>query len=122
MVLADRARIRKLDGHDALAEETSLAADPCHEAGRHLQEVPDVKDGKESRALPLETLAIVVTAGLGLLSYVFQAKLARDHTHAEMEHDRRLAEQEKAAAFAYTSTLILTCQSVFTDLNMVSRQ
>lgn len=47
-----------------------------------------------------DTIAIVVTVLLGLASYVLQAKLARDATHAEKDHDRVLAarEQERHAA------------------------
>ena len=48
----------------------------------------------------VETLAIALTALLGLGSYVMQAKIARDTTHADKEHDRRVVEREKSALLA----------------------
>jgi hypothetical protein len=38
----------------------------------------------------------MVTALLGLASYVLQAKLARDAAHSDKDHDRLLAGREKA--------------------------
>jgi hypothetical protein len=43
----------------------------------------------------VETLAIMVTALLGLVSYVLQAKLARGAAHSEKDHDRLLADRDK---------------------------
>jgi hypothetical protein len=45
--------------------------------------------------LPLESLAIGVTALLGLASYILQAKLARDQATSDKEHDRRVEDVHK---------------------------
>jgi hypothetical protein len=54
----------------------------------------------ESSGPSIETLAIVVTALLSVGSYILQAKLARDAEKADKDHDRNLADSEKAAARA----------------------
>jgi hypothetical protein len=43
----------------------------------------------------VQVIAILVTVLLGLAGVALQAKLARDANHAEMEHDRTIAERDK---------------------------
>jgi hypothetical protein len=53
-----------------------------------------------SQGFSIETAAITVTALMGVISYVLQAKLARDAERADSDRDRTTAQHDKAIAAA----------------------
>jgi hypothetical protein len=88
--LGARSRFRRV------VEDTGFRRLPTDERSsiRRVQEEPTAAK-KESGGFSFETLAIAVTALMGLISYALQAKLARDTEHSDKEHDRYLADREK---------------------------
>jgi hypothetical protein len=108
LILGDRARIRQLQDRESAsiqrqsARATQAAAGCCvrhqdqpSQRSVHNRRVQSDTTTNVSDGLPLDTLAILVTATLGLASYVLQAKLARDAEKSDREHDFRIAERDK---------------------------
>jgi hypothetical protein len=96
--LGFRSKLRHLANGDAAADHgLGIMGTGANAPARQMQEEQpsSAAAAKSGGGFSVETLAIMVTALLGLASYVLQAKLARDAAHSEKDHDRLLADREK---------------------------
>jgi hypothetical protein len=98
--LGSRSKLRLLADADA-ADDAALGVigAGANAPPRQMQETQAssaASSKSDGGGFSIETLAIMVTALLGLASYILQAKLARDAAHSEKDHDRLLADREKA--------------------------
>ena len=98
--LGSRSKLRLLANADAAADcGLGMMSTGANVSPRQMQEDQPASAAaakSDGGGFSVETLAIMVTALLGLASYVLQAKLARDAAHSEKDHDRLLDNREKA--------------------------
>ena len=99
--LGSRSKLRLLANAEAAAANhvLDLTATSAKIPLRQMQDQSSNASASKSGnggGFSVETLAIMVTALLGLGSYILQAKLARDAAHDEKDHDRLLDNREKA--------------------------
>ena len=95
--LGSRSKLRRLSEGDnevpaGLLYDNGVRSADSRTSHRRAQDAPAKA---ESSGFSMETLAIAVTALLGVVSYVLQAKLARDAETTDKEHDRYLVSREK---------------------------
>ena len=98
--LGSRSKLRLLANADAAADHgLRVMATGANAPPRQMQaDQPSSTAATKSDGggFSVETLAVMVTALLGLASYILQAKLARDAAQSEKDHDRLLDNREKA--------------------------
>jgi hypothetical protein len=100
--LGSRSQLRRLSEGDRkvppglVSDDGVRSADP-RTSHRRVQDAPAKT---ENSGFSMDTFAIAVTALLGVVSYVLQAKLARDAASSEKEHDRHLMSREKDRVLA----------------------
>jgi len=94
--LGSRSKLRRLS-EDSKVLPGLLSDDGVRSANSRTshRRAQDAPAKTESSGFSMDTFAIAVTALLGVVSYVLQAKLARDAASSEKEHDRRLVSREK---------------------------
>jgi hypothetical protein len=98
--LGDRAKIRRLGGPKISTQYLANEAEALGFPMRRVQEAVAASSSQETDSVSMDTVALLSTAALGLLSFIVQARVAKaaDINQKEIEYSREAAEKQREMA------------------------